>query len=99
MYSLLSPYGFITFISALPNPCCGRGIRNLKRSRQGKMAKAHYMPKILMWRGKNLASQRELLKGGVVGCSRGEEEAVQIKGEWQEGCLDGNAAAAAFSGA
>ena len=45
------------------------------------MAKAYYMPEIPMWRGKNLANQRQLIKGGVVGCRRGEEEAVQKERE------------------
>lgn len=42
MYSLLNPCVFIIFILVLPNSCCGRGIRNLRRSRQGKMTKAHH---------------------------------------------------------
>lgn len=63
------------------------------------MAKAYYMPKIPMWRGKNLANQRELIKGGVGVAAEGRKRQSKKKGKWQEGCLDGNAAAAAFSGA
>lgn len=51
MYSLLNPCVFIIFILVFPNSCYGRGIRNLKRSRQGKMTKAHHTLKIPIWRG------------------------------------------------
>lgn len=48
---------------------------------------------------RNPASQREMIKNGAVGWGREEEEADQKKGKWQEGCLDGNASDADFSGA
>lgn len=56
------------------------------------MAKTYHIPKIPMWRG-TWPSQREMIKSKV------EEKAGQKKEKWQEGCLDGNAGAAAFSGA
>jgi len=46
------------------------------------MAKAHHMPKIPMRRGRNLASQRELIKSRVVGWGGRNEETVQKEREF-----------------
>lgn len=70
----------------------GRGIRNLRKCRQRKNGQSPPYSKDFHVE-RNLASQREMIKGG------NEEKAGQKKEKWQEGCLDGNADAAAFSGA